>query len=269
MSFKLKEYNAKVKLPNADLCLEDVSVLYKLLDNLSPKIEGKWEIQIINPTIKDCKQLLDNKNIPEWLNITVYIQAKKMEQVCLEFPEYMPKQVPFKAQAEELLMGVQHLIDKNAFRTLVDAFRGNLPDLQRTLTELDESCTGSRITLKDVQSKVNYTRPVYASDVMNSFLLQEKQRWSLLNKLVQNLGSSYAYNALYKYVKTLLNQKAKYLNNEDVELRVIKRIDAPSICYAYTIFSISRNHNQLYGIFQVIDNRCQAYLERMSDVNLQ
>lgn len=256
-------------LPSADLCLEDVSILCKLMVNFTPKIDGRWDILIVNPTIKECKGLLDNKQIPEWLDITIYLQAKKLEQVCLEFPEYQPRNVPFREQAKELLANVSHLIDKKAFNILVDAFRGNLPDLQKTLFELDENCTGPRISVKDVQAKVNYVRPTYASDVINSFLLQEKQRWTLLNKLVQTLGDSYAYNALYKYVKTLLYEKAKYLNNQDVDLRVVNRIDAPSICYAYTIFSTSTNYQQLYGIFQAIDNRCQEYLERMTDVNLQ
>lgn len=269
MSFKLKEYNAKVTLPDADLCLEEVSALYKLMVNFTPKIEGRWNILIVNPTIKECKELLDNKQIPEWMDIIIYLQAKKLEQVCLEFPEYQPKNVPFKEQAKELLTSVNHLIDKKAFSILVEAFRGNLTDLQKMLIELDENCTGPRISIKDVQAKVNYVRPTYASDVINSFLLQEKQRWVLLNKLVQALGDSYAYNALYKYVKTLLHEKNKYLNNQDVDLRVVNRIDAPSICYAYTIFSTSTNHQQLYGIFQAIDNRCQEYLERMTDVNLQ
>lgn len=269
MSFKLKEYNAKVKLPNADLCLEEAGPLYKLLDNLTPKIEGKWEILIVNPTIKECKKLLDSRQIPEWVNITIYLQSKKMEQVCLEFPEYQPKVIPFKEQAKELLLGVHHLIDKKAFNVLVEAFRGNISDLQKTLLELDEECKGSRITLKDVQSKVNYTKPVYASEVIDAFLLHKSQRWILLNKLTQTLGDSYAYNTLYKHVKTLLHQKAKYLNNEDVDMRVVERIDAPSICYAYAIFSASSNYHQLYGIFQAIDNRCQEYLERMTDVNLQ
>ncbi len=269
MSFKLKEYNPKVKLPNADLCLEDAESLYKILDNITPRISGNWEIFIINPTIKECKTLLDDKSVPQWVTVTIYIQPKKMEQVCLEFPEYRQKKVSFKEQAKEVLADVQHLVDKKAFNILVNVFRGNIGDFQKTILDLDANCKGNKITVKDVQSKVNYVRPVYASDVIDAFLLHENQRWALLNKLIQELGESYAYNAAYKYVKTLLQQKQDYLQNEDVELRAVKRIDAPSICYAYVLFSLSSSYKQLYGIFQALDNRSADYLERMSNVNLQ
>lgn len=269
MSYRLLPYNAKLKLPPADLCLEEVSQLEKLLPNLSPKIEGTWHVQLINPTIKESKHLLDSLAIPKWIDVDVYIQQKKLEQVLLDFPEYMQKEKPFKEQAKELLADFKHIIDKKAFNVLVDAFRGNIADLQRTLIELDEECRGSTVTLKDVQTKVNYTKPVYASDVLDAFLLHQNNRWQLLNKLRQTLGDSYAYNALYKYSRTLLQNKAAFLRNEDVKLRVVKRIDAPSICYAYTLFRMSNNYLQLFGIFNALDNRGAEALERIADVNLQ
>lgn len=269
MSYKLLPYNAKLKLPPADLCMEEVAQLEKLLPNLSPKIEGAWHIQIVNPTIKESKYLLDSLSIPKWIDVDIYLQQKKLEQVLLDFPEYMQKEKSFKDQAKELLTDFKHIIDKKAFNVLVEAFRGNIADLQRTLIELDEECKGSVVTLKDVQAKVNYTRPVYASDVLNAFLLHQNNRWQLLNKLRQNLGDSYAYNALYKYSRTLLQSKSAFLRNEDVKLRVVKRIDAPSICYAYTLFRLSNNYMQLFGIFHALENRGAVALERIADVNLQ
>lgn len=269
MSYKILPYNAKIKLPPADMCLEEVAQLEKILPNLSPRIEGKWHIQIVNPTIKESKHLLNSVSMPNWIDINLYLQQKTMEQVLLDFPEYMEKEKPFKEQAKELLAGFNHIIDKKAFNTLVEAFRGNIADFQRTLMELDEECKGTVVTLKDVQEKVNYTRPVYASDVLNAFLMGQRNRWQLLNKLRQNLGDSYAYNALYKYSRTLLKSKAAFLRNEDVKLRVVKRIDAPSICYAYTLFRISSNYMQLYGIFHALDNRGEQSLERIANVNLQ
>lgn len=259
--FSLKQYNKKEKLPKADYILEELKELQRVLENLTPRLVGVWEILLIQPSIKDTKEVIEEKLVPKWVNVTAYLSKKNLETVCIQYPNLIPKQTSFKEQVDDILSDMTHLIDKKAINTLMQAFWGNLPELQTTLMVLDKEATGV-ITLKDVEKKVNYTRPVYASEVLSSFLLHEKRRWTLYNKLVQELGLSFAYNALNKYAKTLLLEKNKLLNNKDISQFIVKRVDAPFICYVYSLFAISTNYNQLFGIMHAIDNRSVQYLER-------
>lgn len=266
--FKVLEYSKKTKLRSADYILEDSKSFYKVKGNLTPKIEGFLEVLVVNPSIKEAIGLLEDSSIPEWLNITIYLQNKKLEEVCLRFPEFQPKKISFKEESKKLLTEIDSIIDTKAFNVLVDAFRGNIVDLQQTLEALDRECTTGKITLKDVQGKVNYTKPVYATDVLEAFFKREKQRWKIYYTFVSNLGDEYAYNALYKCIKTQLKQKADYLQNKDVTSRLVKHVDAPFICYAYTLFSQSTNFNQLYGLMVSLDRRSAESLERISNADL-
>ena len=259
--FNLKQYHKKEKLPKADYILEDLKELNKVLENLTPRLVGIWEILLIQPSIKDTKAIIEEKMIPKWVNATAYLGQKNLEVVCISHPDYIPKQISFKEQANSIIADMTHLIDKKAASILIRAFWGNVADLQTTLQVLDNEAEGI-ITVKDVEKKINYTKPVYASEVLKSFLLHEKQRWNLYYKLLLELGDSYAYNALYKSAKTLLQEKNKLLNNEDVKQFIVKRIDAPFICYVYSLFAMSTTYQQLFGIMHAIDNRSAKYLER-------
>lgn len=264
----LKEYNSKTRLPKADYVFEDVKTLSAVLPNLTPKIEGLWDMLLINPTIKECKQLLDSTVIPQWITLTVFLQNSKLENICLQYPQYQPKKVSFKEQAQTILSGITHTVDPKAFNVLLSAFRGNIVDLQATLELLDKECSTAVITLNEVQKRVNYQKPTYASEVMNAFLLKASNRWKLLNNLVQQLGEEFAYNALYKYVKSLLLDKEDYLHNKSVKNQIISRIDAPAICNAYVAFTLSSNYKQLRNVLQVIECRSLTNLNVMSEYYL-
>ena len=132
---------------------------------------------------------------------------------------------------------------------------------------MDVECETGEITYKQVQSEIHYTKVIYASDVLFSFLSNERQCWQLYHKLLHNLGMEYAYNALYKACKNYLADKDAYLQNKDVKNWRIKQVEAPMICYAYVLFANSTSYQQLPVIMYSIYNRAEKNLARMADVS--
>ena len=264
----LKEMSRKVQLPDADYVFDKVDKLPELLDNLTPKFNGKWLIILIEPTIKYVKDLLSLNTVPEWVDVIIYMAAKKIEVVCLDFPKLQPKRVSNKEAFEEAVKQTKNLISKSAAKLLYQALGSNPDELGKTLQKLDEECTTGEITLGQVQSTLHYTKVIYASEVVNSFLLGEAQCWTLYHKLIHNIGMEYAYNAMYKYVKNLLLEKQKYLCNQDFKNYKVKLINAPLICYTYFLFVNSKSYKQLPEIMYCIQNRSKEQVERiLNDVN--
>ena len=161
-----------------------------------------------------------------------------------------------------------HVIDESAKSALFKAVGSNVSELRDVVEKLDKECTTETITLKQVRSTVNYSKRVYASEVVNAFLVGDARRWKLYNDLVRELGSEITYYAMYKYVRNLLKSKQEYLLNKDVKQFVVKRLDAPLICYAYVLFANSTNYNQLPVILYSLENRSVKSLERIQYVNL-
>lgn len=256
------------RLPDADYILEKTDKLFDIISLLTPKFEGKWEFILIDPKIKVIKELLSSRMIPEWIDINVYTTQKKIDEIVLEYPEYIPKQKTRKEMFNEVIATVNHVIDEAAKKALYAALSNKPSELQETLTKLDKECKGTSITLKQVQSVVNYTKRVYASDVLNAFLIGDARRWKLYNSLERELGTEIMYYAIRKQVHLLLQAKEDYLRNKDVKQFIVKRLDAPLICYTYVLFANSTNYNQLYGLMYSIEHRSKESLQMIQKYNI-
>lgn len=251
----LHEFNRKTKLPEADYIIEKTEKLQGIIDNLTPKFEGKWIFLIIDPKLKFVETLISGVEIPEWIHLELFMNQKKIEAVCLKHPKLQPKQVTKKDNFQEAIASVKHLVSKQAAKVLYQALGSNPSELENVLSQLDNDCPGDIITYKQVQSVINYTKQVYASDVLNAFMQGDINRWNLYNTLVHNVGKDIAYFAMYKYSKSLLLSKNDFLQNKDVKNYIVKRVDAPLICYVYTLFSNSSTSDQLICILNSIENR--------------
>lgn len=260
---KLSLYNARVKLPNADYVLESQEDLEEILDVLTPKFEGTWDIIVIDAKIKFVKDFILADSTPDWVTINFYMNRAKLDEIVLIYPKYAPRVKTNKENFDELIASMKHLVDESARRALYKALGTDQIKLKEVLTKLDKECSGVSISLKDVQGTVSYSKKVYASEVINAFLLKDRNRWNLFDKLLKELGMEYAYNAMYKYVRKLLLEKNDYLHNKDVKMRIVSKVDAPLICYAYTMFSNSTNYKQLHCIMYGIDHRGQEAMERV------
>ena len=257
----------KTKFPEADYILDNSEDILDLVKVLTPKFEGNWEILLVDPKITLIKQLVDTDIIPDYINCLAYINNTKMEKLVMDYPKLVPVQKSIKELYKEMVGRLKHLIDTNAMYELYNAIGPNLGELQDALLKLDNECEGNTITLKQVRASFNCTRRYYASDVMLAFFRGDRYRWYKLDKLVKDLGDSYAYNALYKYATTLLKEKNKYLHNEDTKLHAVENVDSMLICYTYSLFANSHNYNNLYGIMLAIENRSTEYLRLIQSVN--
>lgn len=266
---ELHLHKLKDKIPDADYVLEKTDKLFDIISFLTPKFSGKWKIILIDPKLKFIKELLRNESIPEWLDVSIYIGQKKLNSIVLDFPNYQPKAKTRKEEFDEIIKNLNHVIDESAKRLLFKALGSSLDELRDVVDKLDKECKQETITLKQVRNSVNFVKRVYASDVVNAFLIGDARRWNLYNALVKELGMEISYYAIYKYVKTLLKEKGEYLQNKDVKQYIIKKIDAPLICYTYVLFANSNNHNQLYGLMYAIEHRSKESMERIQYVNLQ
>ncbi len=265
---ELRQHTAKDSIPECDYVFEKTDKLNDLLYILTPKFDGVWYIVLLEPKIKFVKELIENTTLPKWVNFLVLVSKSKLDEVVLNYPSYAPRERTPKDVINEAVMSLRNLIDESAKKVLRQVYGTNEKDLREMLEKLDRECVTGTISLKQVKEAVNYQKRVYASDVLNAFMLNDYRRWFLYHKLVHDLGTRYSYNALASYSRKLLVAKSKYLNNEDVEQRIVSRVDAPLICYVYTLFENSNNYNQLIGIMYSIDNRCAELMERIQNVNL-
>lgn len=264
---QLCRLDKKTKLPDADYVLEKTDKFYDILSLLTPKFEGKWLFLLLDPKLAFVQEMLNGKHIPDWVDINLYMSRKKIEKLALEFPALQPKEKKFKDEVNDVLAELNHVVDERAKKMLIEVFRGNINELRDTLNKLDLECTAPTITAKQVQGTVNYTKRIYASDVINAFLVNDTRRWKMYQTLVKELGMEISYFAMYKYVKSLLLDKEAYLENKDIKQFIVKRVDAPLICYVYVLFANSTNANQTYAILHAIENRNDNSLSRIQRAN--
>lgn len=260
---QLKHYDRKVGVKDADYTIDTDSKFLTLVSILTPKFVGKWEIVLIEPKQKFIKDLLDGDSVPDWITVSVYLSTKKLDAIVLEFPKLQPKKSTLKDDFNDMIAGMKHLITESAKSAILKSVGSNREELAEAVHKLDSECNESTVTLKQVQSTLNYQNITYASDVMKAFLTYDANRWNLYTKLVHSLGQEIAYYALYKQAKLLLQDKHKYLLNQEVKNYVVNKVDAPFICYVYVLFSNSSNYKQLPVIMELIDKRCKDSLSVM------
>lgn len=265
---KLALLKKKSKFPEADYILDKPEMFFSLLEVLTPKFKGNWEIVLVDPKLKEVKSLIDN-GIPEYINCTIMLVQAKLDNVVMDHPTLAPKTLSPKDEYKEMISSLKHVMEDRAMWMLYNAMGPNMQLLQEALDKLDAECEELYITVKQVQQTFAVSKRVYASDVLRAFLIHDRYRWFKLNTLTKELGEEYAYYAIYKQVRELLADKNKYLHNEDVKNRLVGTVDAPLICYAYVLFANSNSWRNLHGVLHDLEERNQYALERSQYVNLQ
>lgn len=244
----------KGKIPDADYVLDKTDHFLEILNVLTPKFTDKWLFVLLDPKISFVKDLLNNNSVPDWVDVLVFTSDKKIDTICLEFPKLQPRKVTKRETFDEVIAGLKHLVDATAQKTLYKAYLSNPTETVETLQKLDAE-ERSSITLRDVQKNFILDRKVYASEVIDAFLLKETNRWAKYQFILKEIGMEITYYAMYKYVKKLVVNKNSYLQNQDVKLYSVKKIDAPLIAYAFLLFTNSSSYKQLPAIMYALDNR--------------
>lgn len=257
----LKLSKDKLDLSKADYVLDKTDKFYDMVRFLTPKFYGQWTFYLLDPTIKFVKDLLKDINIPAWIDVYIITNQKKIDEISLDYPDMVPKKQTKKEAFDMVVAGLTHLLDKSAARALFEAFKQKPDETTEAILKLDKETKELTITKKDIQGAITYTKPIYASEVMNAFLHGDANRWVLYNKLINELGESYAYYALRKYLKNLLHNKEQYLENKDYKYFIVQSVDSPTICYAYVLFANSTSPKQLYSIMWYLEHRGNSALD--------
>lgn len=261
------EKSRKIRLPKYDYFLDKFDKLDFYFQNLTPKFEGNWTIILNDPKLDVIDSLLA-KAIPDFIDCVIYVSNAKLNTIVLSYPSLTPKEVRVKDTLNDLIKDLHNTIDKAAVWAVYDVIGNNAEELEKAFTKLDSECTTGKITLRQIQKTYNYTKRYYASQVMLEFLTKSRYRWQHFDKLLHELGDNYAYYALKKQIVQILKDKNSYLQNKDVKGRIVREVDAPFICYVYTLFMNNTNPKNLYSIMYQIDNRNIDNLREIFNVNL-
>lgn len=268
ITFTLKKQNTKI--PKQDYIFEKEELFLKLLDVLTPKFEGMWEIALINPEIRFVNEFLERTEELPHININIYLASSKMDAIMLKHPKLMPKRQTNKEAFLELVSSLKNDLSHTAAKYLYNACSGDVETATEVLQKLDTECTGGIINVEDVKNVYMLIRkPLYASTVYRAFMCNDRERWKLLDKLDKDIGTKFAYYALRKQSVQWLEEKSKYLMNEDTKNWNISDVDATYICFAYLCFVNSNAPEELYSVMHDIDTRGEKVLERRLYANIQ
>ena len=264
------ELTRKTRFVHSDYTFEQADKMLELLPTLTPKFDGNWTVVLIDPNIKDVFELVDNDVLPSFVECYVYMNQSKLERIFLKYPKLIAKkQKPWDTYML-MLSDLNHPLEHSATKYLYKALSGDIDRLKEALEKLDANCKGEVITLKEV--KVDYTKvrkATYASEVVRAFFLKDRNRWSLYESLVKDLGQSYAYYSVRKQVGNWLKDKGDYLANKETDNRSIDSVDAPFISYVYLLFVNSVSPNDLPGLMYEWDHRGEASVERRIYADIQ
>lgn len=264
------EKQSRTKIPYHDYVFEKEEMMQPVVDILTPKIEGTWTIALIEPKIKFINEMLDNYQEIPFIQLDIYMSRAKLDAILLKHPKLAPKHQTAKEAFLTIISEMKNQIDHAASKYLYKACNGDIEQISEVVKKLDAECKTGTVGLQEVKDSCTIIRkPLYASQVYKAFMLRDRQRWNYLYKLELELGTSYAYYALRKQATKWLEEKSKYLNNEDTKNREINHVDGAFICYAYCCFINSNNPNDLYMVMYDIDTRTKESLGRRIDVNIQ
>lgn len=251
---KFLVYTKDTRIFDCDYIIEKPEKLIDLIPYLNKKIEGQWSIALLLPPIKFARRLTDEEIIPEYVQLSVYLERGVSEQLCTERPQLIIKQkTPYERFMDSI--GEKQIdITPKAARELYYRVGVHKDKLDEYLVTLGEENKGREITQDIIRKQIPDERKVYASDVLLSFLTKDRSRWKKYNTLVLTLGQEYAFYALRKYSGKLLHDKNHYLRNENTEIRGIDKIDGFRISQAYILFNTCKS-SELDTCMRLLDER--------------
>ena len=265
----IQPYDRHTKFGEYDYLLEDYKKLTELYGICQPKLVGEWRILCVDPSLKDAKSILDDANIPKYFHITLYVAKNKIGSLLEEYPEYAHKDLTPYEVYQNFLTTLNHSIESKAAKYAFRAANGNLDELEEALKRIDDNCNDLIITLKGVMSEFTYTKRIYTSQVLREFLTKAKYRFNHYTVWLNELGTQYAYNSMYKTVKSYVNDKANYLKGKEVKNKFIAKVDGIQLSVLYTLFLNSTHYSQLESILYTFDSIDNKSFRRLLDARFQ
>ena len=242
------------KFPSADYIFEDIESFSSMLPYMLPKIEGDWNIVLIDPPLDRVRIYVSTEVIPEYLNLAIYLDKEKLGQILMENPKLHAEKTSPWDKYLKLLADFPVQFDPKAAKELFYRVGPETDKLERAL-ELLKDC--SYVTIKELNKRFVATRRVYARQVAIAFLSHERpdKCWSLYNQLEHDLGMEISYYAIRKYIRKLMKEKDAYLSNKDTKDNAVTKIDVYSVIHAFYLFNQSTSYKQLPALLSCIERR--------------
>ena len=242
-----------------DYILEDSKSFFDLLPYLYPRIEGRWEICVIDPTIKELRQIFDTQ-LKDCIDLKVYADQSDINQFLLERPDINTEKVSNYTIYQDLFKTIDCAFDPKAVSEIYQRAGPDIDNLKVALEDVIKVSNGSYVTMTDVNKVLLPNKRTYANEVIRAFIGSKNipYRWSLLNRIREELGDEYAFYSMFKYVRKLLVNKNKYLINEEVPKQFekdVKEIDALTVDYTYALFMQYNSPTFLPAIFFKLERR--------------
>lgn len=245
----LKKKERDMSLYSYDYVFEKVDKFYSRLPFFLPKLEGDWKVALVEPKFNDLSDILDSSLIPDYLYLTIIVDEKILEQVYLTHPKLVNAEKTNWEKYKDLLAESTFSMDDKVMRELYYRAGPREKDLREALNLLSVYPVVTMTILNKHFIKVNR---VFARNVVQKFLLGwHKQAWKMLTVLEQEVGSRIAFYAMRKYIRTVYEEKTKYLKNEETKEWIVTKVDGYTIIRMYTLFEQAANPEQLYPILSV------------------
>ena len=265
-------------LPNdSDYVFDKLRDLERIEPYLYPKIEGNWVIVMMDMRIKELKYILNEMNIPDYVDLVCTVKQDTYKEFCRQYPTYAIEPKTKKEMYEEFIATIDIPIDIKAYYALYNRSRGDINRIREVIDSIMEILPDTNnITVKEVDRVLPRENIVYASDVVLAMLLYKNpvlkktgSRYSkykyakpkkLLWQLIEALGYEYAFYAMRVQVRALYKEVTKYMNNEESKFAdLFQIVDVFKITTAYTMFEIC-NYMQIVTIYKVVigDEDCDS-----------
>lgn len=245
----LKKKERDMSLYSYDYVFEKVDKFYSRMPFFLPKLEGDWKVALVEPKFNDLSDIMDSSCIPDYLYLTIIVDEKILEQVYLTHPELVKAEKTNWEKYKDLLTTAPFSMDDKVMRELYYRAGPREKDLREALNTLSVYPVVTMPVLNKHFIKVNR---VFASNVVQKFLLGwHKQAWKMLAVLEQEVGSRIAFYAMRKYIRTVYEEKTKYLRNEETKEWIVTKVDGYTIIRMYTLFEQAASPEQLYPILSV------------------
>lgn len=250
---ELRQHRKDMDFSIYDYVFEDIKKFESLLPYLLPKLEGSWDILLVEPKLSYIRTYLDTSVIPSYIHLLITVDVNQLEQLYLERPTLVEKErTPWDIYME-MIKAFPIPVDDKALREI---YYRTGPKEENLRAALDELSKYPSISMKEVNRHFAPVTRVYARQVMHAFLLGRfKQAWKLLSILEREIGNTVAFYALRKSIRKIFQEKCKYLQNEDIKEHIVERVDGYTITLMYWLFESAKSPYQLWPILFMFERR--------------
>lgn len=250
---QIRKHSRDVDFSIYDYVIEDFDQFLTLLPFLTPKVEGDWNIIIIEPKLAFVRMCLDTEIIPEYLSLVITMEKALLEQLYLERPALVDKEKTNWERYLDMLSGFESVL---ANKTMYEIYKRCGPREDTLRAALDLLSQYPVITMKEINKHFAPVTRVYAKQVVHAFLRKRfSSAWKMLSMLEADIGSTIAFYAMRKSIRAIFNAKCNYLRNEETKEYIVESVDVYTIILLYWLFESATSPEQLYPILLMFERR--------------